>query len=324
LGSSGQINARPSQLTLTTPLNVSSYYGGYAPGRLARQSKFTLNYGLRFEHQDGLREQNNNFTVGFDPTATSTLSSVTIPASVDPLGGTPARTVTGGLMYAGVNGNKVTQGDPPRAKWSPRVGAVYSINTRTVVRGGYGVFWAPGNNPTPSPSTSNYGQVGFTQNTLVPQTAPVPTVSLTNPFPNGLVQPLGNSLGAATGAGTSIAYVDQNGTAPRVQQFSADFQRELSGSQSISVSYTGARGDHLGLGGSNDAALNINQLDPKYLALGTALTQQVANPFFGVAGAGPFATQATLSRQQLLRPYPQFANINAGRVLEGKNQHTPP
>ena len=39
-------------------------------------SKFTLNYGLRLEHETGMREQNNNFTVGFDPTATSALSSV--------------------------------------------------------------------------------------------------------------------------------------------------------------------------------------------------------------------------------------------------------
>ncbi len=100
-----------------------------------------------------------------------------------------------------------------------------------------------------------------------------------------------------------------------------DFQRELPGNQSITVSYTGARGDHLGLGGSNDAAININQLDPKYQALGSALTQQVPNPFFGVAAAGPFSTSATLSRAQLLRPYPQFGNINAGRILEGKNQY---
>src|SRR5262245_24826222 len=322
LGFPSGSSARQSQITLTTPLNVFSYYyGGYAQDDWRINSKFTLNYGIRFEHQDGLREQNNNFTVGFDPNATSALSSVTIPASVDPTGGTAARTVRGGLMYAGVDGNPVTQGNPPKAKWSPRVGIVYSFDSKTVVRGGYGVFWAPGNNPTPSPSSSNYGQVGFTQNTLSPQTAPLPTVSLTNPFPAGLVQPLGNSLRAVTGAGTNIAYIDQNGTAPRVQQFSADFQRELPGNQSITISYTGARGDHLGLGGSNDAAININQLDPKYQALGAALTQQVPNPFFGVAGAGPFATQATISRQQLLRPYPQFGNIQAGRVLEGKNQY---
>ena len=31
-----------------------------------------------------MREVNNNFTVGFDRTATSALSTVTIPASIDP------------------------------------------------------------------------------------------------------------------------------------------------------------------------------------------------------------------------------------------------
>src|SRR5207247_1679869 len=140
----------------------------------------------------------------------------------------------------------------PKVKWSPRVGAVYSMNTKTVLRGGYGIFWAPWNAPTPSPSSNNYGQVGFTLNTVVPQTAPLPTVSLSNPFPNGLVQPKGSSLGAASGAGLPIGYVDQNGTAPRVQQFSVDLQRELSGNQAILISYVGARGDDLGLGGSND------------------------------------------------------------------------
>ena len=52
-------------------------------------------------------------------------------------------------------------------KWSPRVGAVYSLNAKTVLRGGYGLYWAPWNYPAPSTSTSNYGQIGYTQNTLV-------------------------------------------------------------------------------------------------------------------------------------------------------------
>jgi hypothetical protein len=146
-------------------------------------------------------------------------------------------------------------------------------------------------------------------------------VSLTNPFPNGLVQPLGNSLGTLSGAGTNISYVDQNSTAPRVQQFSVDLQRELPGSQAITVSYVGSRGDHLGLGGSADTPVNINQLDPKYMALGAALDAQLPNPFFGNSNAGPFASSATLSRAQLLRPYPQFGNINARHVLEGKSRY---
>ena len=80
-------------------------------------------------------------------------------------------------MYAGANGNREYQGNPPKAKWSPRVGGVYSLNTKTVLRGGYGLYWAPWNYPVPSSVTSNYGQIGFTQNTVSPQTAGTPTVT---------------------------------------------------------------------------------------------------------------------------------------------------
>src|SRR5207302_8798116 len=108
LGFPSSLSDRQSSITVSTPFNgYTYYYGGYAQDDWRVNSKFTLNYGLRFEHQDGLREQNNNFTVGFDPNASSALSPVTIPATVDPTGGTPARTVSGGLMYAGVNGNPV-------------------------------------------------------------------------------------------------------------------------------------------------------------------------------------------------------------------------
>ena len=138
--------------------------------------------------------------MGFDPKAPSGLSNVTIPA--DPIAGTAARQVTGGLIYAGVGGNKTSQGNPPSVKWSPRVGAAYSFTSRTVLRGGYGIFWAPYNYPIPNTTNSNYGQVGFTQNTVsVPQTTLIPTVTLDNPFPNGVVQPTGSRLGAQTGVG---------------------------------------------------------------------------------------------------------------------------
>lgn len=313
-------SARQSTMTLTTPLEIyTNYYGGYVQDDWRVTSRFTLNYGLRLEHEDGMREVDNNFTVGFDPAASSALSSITIPA--DPIAGTPARQVAGGLMFAGVDGNRTYQGNPRAVKWSPRAGAVFSLTPTTVLRAGYGVFWAPWNYPVPSSTSSNYGQVGFTQNTVVPQTAGTPTVSMTDPFPNGLVNPLGSTLGALTGVGTSISYVDQNRTAPRVQQYSADLQKELPGGMAVTVSYIGARGDHLPLGGTADVALNINQLDPKYMALGSALSQTVPNPFFGIPGAGPLATQATVTRAQLLRPYPQFLNISARQVSEGISRY---
>jgi trimeric autotransporter adhesin len=312
-------------MTLTTPLDIyTNYYGGYVQDDWRASSKFTVNYGLRIEHEDGMHEVNNNFTVGFDRTATSALSSIVIPSSVDPSGGTASRNVVGGLMYAGVNGNPTTQGNPPKAKWSPRVGAVYSLNPKTVLRGGYGLYWAPYNYPVPSATSNNgnYGQIGFTNNTTVPQTTVTPTVSLANPFPNGLVPPAGNANGLLSGAGTSISFVDPNRTAPRVQQYSADVQRELGADLALTISYVGARGDHLPLGGTVDSAININQLDPKYLALGSAvLNSTVPNPFFGITGAGPFSSQATLTRGQLLRPFPQFSNVLMLQTTEGINRY---
>jgi hypothetical protein len=91
----------------------------------------------------------------------------------------------------------------------------------------------------------------------------------------------------------------------------------------ISFGYVGSRSDHLALGGSADTPVNINQVDPKYLSLGSALTQNVPNPFFGrpeLAGTG-LGTSATIARNQLLRPYPQFLNVNARQVTEGFSRY---
>jgi hypothetical protein len=140
-------------------------------------------------------------------------------------------------MYAG-DGNPTTQGNPPKAKWSPRVGAVYSINERTVVRGGYGIYWAPFNYPVPDPGANNYGQVGFTNNTTLITSRSNPT-SISNPFPTGIQPPSGRSLGALTNLDSNISYVDQNRKAPRVQQYSVDVQRELPGNMAVTASYEG-------------------------------------------------------------------------------------
>ena len=84
---------------------------------------------------------------------------------------------------------------------------------------------------------------------------------------------------------------------------------------SVSIGYTGLTGSNLSWGGSGNALININQLDPKYQAMGGNYTLElVPNPFFGVAGAGQFATRATIERGQLLRPYPQFGNVHDAAV----------
>ena len=102
-----------------------------------------------------------------------------------------------------------TKGNTPAVKWSPRVGAVYALNDRTVLRG-YGLYWAPFNYPIPSTSASNYGQVGYSQNTILTSSRSNPT-RFENPFPNGIQLPSGNSRRALTNLDSNISYVDQNG-----------------------------------------------------------------------------------------------------------------
>ena len=185
-------------------------------------------------------EENDGITVAFDRglTPPGPLGGITV-------NGNPVR---GGLVYAGVDGANSDQGDPPALKVSPRVGVVYSFNPKTVLRAGYGIYWAPMNSP--SPNTTNYGQVGFNQESLIQQGQFRPTVNLTNPYPNGLLQPIGSSRGALTNVGTQISFFDQDRTASKVHQYSVDLSRELAGNIAVGFEYAGATGRDLSLGGA--------------------------------------------------------------------------
>ncbi|MGH9349438.1 MAG: TonB-dependent receptor domain-containing protein, partial [Vicinamibacterales bacterium] len=296
------------------------YYGAYLQDDWRVNSQFTLNYGVRLEHEDGLREVENRQTVGFDQTAVNPLDAL-----VPKTGLLAGRTLRGGLLFAGVDGAPEQQGDPPAIKVAPRVGATYALNPDTVVHAGYGTFYAPWQY-----SQANHGQVGFARQTSLLQSSAesqVPITTLDNPFPGGLQRPIGSSLGLLTGVGGSINYIDQEKGSPIVHQYSVDVQRELAGEMAITLGYMGATGRDLGFAGTNNVGLNINQIDPevarqRFPAPGggwdaAALRQQVPNPFFGIAAAGELGTQPTVPAGQLLRPFPQFGDVNVFERTDG-------
>ena len=304
-----------SRINVSAPADYYlRYYGGYIQDDFRVNSKLTLNGGVRFEYESGLREAEDRFTVGFDRTVNP---GGAVGNIVNPLTGQPMR---GGLMYAGVNGAPTEQGNVPPIKISPRFGVVYSANQKTVMRGGYGLYWAPW--PYQFVGAANYGQVGYSQDTFIQQGQFFPTTSLTNPFPGGVVQPRGNSLGYLEGVGRQIEFIDQDRKAPYVHQYSFDINRELPGNMAVGFEYSGSTIRNASLGGANDATLNINQLDPSFLSLGSALQQQVPNPFFGLPnGQGVNVNSPTISRAQLLRPFPQYLNILMRQNTGGRSQY---
>ena len=109
-----------------------------------------------------------------------------------------------------------------------------------------------------------------------------------------------------TQAGANLQSVLQDTITPWSQQWNLNIQRELPWQVSFEAAYVGTRGLQLSRNGED--GLSLNQLDPRYLSLGSALNQQVENPFFGL-GTGGFFASRTISRGQLLRPYPQFTDL---------------
>ena len=128
-------------------------------------------------------------------------------------------------------------------------------------------------------------------------TTEVPLTTLDNPFPSGLQQPLGSSLGLLTGIGSNITFIDQDRSWSKVHQYSVDVQREMGGNVAVTVGYTGATGRDLGYGGSNNTTVNINQIDPGRGARGVPGAQR----HLGRGGAAPVDPEPVLRRRRRRR-----------------------
>ncbi len=278
----------------STKLNeFINYYSLWLQDDIRVTKNLTLNVGLRWEHETGLQESNNNIIVGFDPNAQNSL------------GATLGVPVKGSVLFPGINTTKTQTSNVVGSKFSPRIGAAYRLNSKTTIRGGYGIFWAPnlafnapylseGYNASTSPAASNDG-------------GKTPALSLSDPFAAGIVKPAGNTRGDQTGLGIGLTIIDPNAKSTWIEQFSFDIQRELPWQVAIGVGYVGSRSHHLTLG---TPALNVNQLLPSYASLGVSgLSASVPNPYY-VAGGNGILGSKTVSRAQLLRPNPAFGDIN--------------
>jgi hypothetical protein len=119
-----------------------------------------------------------------------------------------------------------------------------------------------------------------------------------------LLQPAGNSLGAATQLGQALTVWEHNPQTPYSLQWNFDVQQQFPSSILLDIGYAGSRGEHL------TGTFDFNTLNPQYLSLGTGLTTQVSNPFQSYISIGTLAN-AKVAQRQLLLPYPQFLSVQS-------------
>ncbi|MGH9163267.1 MAG: TonB-dependent receptor domain-containing protein [Vicinamibacteraceae bacterium] len=260
----------------------SHYYGLFLQDDWRVTSNLTLNLGVRWDYESPLTEAGNQQNRGFDHAAANPFEA-------------PGTALQGGLLFTDENNRFPYRLD--RNNVQPRIGATYQWTDRTVLRGGYGLSYLPtfdtGFNNGYSVSTPLVASVdgGIT-----------PSARLDDPYPNGLDRPVGNSEGLATLVGRGFSYGNPDRVIPRVHQFSFGVQHELPGRLVLDVSYVGSRTREL------PVAKGINEVSAAALEMGDALLDPVANPFEGLL-PGTELDEATVPRQQLLRPFPQFTGI---------------
>ena len=295
-----------------------NYYGGFIQDDWRPSQNLVLNLGLRVEHETGLMEDDNSFAVGWDRTNPFPLQATLDPSLEGSLPGFPLR---GGLMYAGLDGNPTHQWDPPGIKLGPRVGFAYTLNPETVFRGGYAVFWAPYAIPSGT-GASHLGTFGYTNvtslRTSIDGITP-PAATASNPFPDGIENPIGNANGRFQNIGDDVYFNEQFRASPYINKWSLDIQRDIGNDLALKIGYVGSQGADIPIGGTNNAVININQLADEYLALGDRLNEHYPNPFYGDSRFGGFSSSETLPLGRLLRPYPHFRDVLARHVSSGKS-----
>ena len=289
-GADGNIN------TPALVAGMQRYQGYFINDTFQVNRRLTLNYGLRWELPSPWTERFDRLVV-FQPDVQNPLTRAT---SLAPRGN-----------VALVNSPDRSDRSLEERHWklfAPRLGFSYRFAEKTVVRGGYGIFYLP--NDVAFSTAPN----GSPVNTLAtPWVSTIdgsvtPVERLSNPFPNGILQPPGKSSNYQNillGQGFTLPLESQ--PYGYNQQFNLNIQHELKEGTLVEIAYAGAKGTHL------PANQQLNQLPVEFLSQGTRLQEQVTNPFFGLITAGPLAAR-TVARGQLLRPFPQFNGVTQASI----------
>ena len=302
-----------SNQTIDPALRYLSYAGFYQDD-IKVTPRLTLNLGLRYDFGRP-REEARGFIRGFDPSVPNPAAGGRLGAFVSPLGQGALKAENAGLV------------EPDRSNFGPRVGFAYSLNDKTVVRGGYGIYYAP----VIYNDFGNSGALGYSPGAVNINFGLDSFLTLEN-YPNiPAADPNSQAVGDLNR--TDIDYFDKDFKSGRTAQWSLDLQRQLPLNLAAQVSYIGSKGTRLR---SNFEPVNKLPLEALRLGLPllskplrdvTPLERAYAASVGVTIPASPAAVYPGFNTQfgdfsqsvsQALRPFPQYGIIE--NLLESEGQ----
>jgi hypothetical protein len=332
--------------TLTS--SFSNYWTGAFGQDSWRMGRLTVNAGVRFEYETGVRENDGRMIVGWDPTAKNSITDAAqaayLASGLQNQTGMPATlSVVGGPMYAGDSG--VSQ--PAQAMWMPRVSTSYLLGERTVLKAGYGLYY-----DTLTAADYVAAQAGYsvtTTSTLSDDlgrtfkwSTPATGGRSFDPFPiradGTRWDPiLGDSLGIDSLLGGALSSENGLREHARQQRWRTSVQREFGSKLSVEVAYAGAYNDRL------PVSIRMDYLPQQYwdgsgtrnTAANTFLTANVTNPFFinnfaslrttnptlyQRLASNPTFSSPTIQRNRLLRPFGALTNLTYANLPIGASK----
>jgi outer membrane receptor protein involved in Fe transport len=284
---------------ISTPLHVSSarpYYAGYVQDDLKLTPRLTLNLGLRYDLDLPPYEQ-------YDRASTFDLDTPNPAAGNRP----------GALVFLGEGPGRYgsrTYEETYYKAFNPRFGLAYQLQRATVLRLGYGVSHS-------SHSLFN-DHMGFstTQNFDTLDQGNTPAFLLDNGMPTNWPKPPFLNPAFGNNNNVSAAIRDDSGRMPITQNWRLDIQRELPGGTVLEVAYVGTRATH------QVASLrNVNQVDARYLSLGTVLNANINSAAAVQAGIPVPYPGFSGTVRQALRPYPQVLTVSTRQDKLGSSSY---
>ncbi len=269
------------------------YYSGYVQDNWRVNRKLTLNLGFRYEVPIGFHIPDG-------------MSFIDLEAP-NPAAGNRS----GAYRFSGQGAGRTGSTRPyPTyfASIGPRTGFAFQLTQKTVLRGGFGIYYQ---------TLGNGGcgcREGFANTNTLQSDGLNPTINIDGGIPPAPGYAPPPNLNPALQNFQNASYFSPTfGNAPRIYNWSFEIQQEWRNFL-FSAAYQGNRGRGL------SSTVDLNQLPTTNLSRGSLLQQSINSTAAANAGiTAPFAGFGNRSVAQSLRPFPQYLSVFSRNAGVGKS-----